>query len=79
MDFKKATDDLLSRPSHEQLAGALGVSVASIRQARLTPTARAYRAPPKHWARVVIRLAEQQIMRNRQLIETVRREIEVDK
>ena len=35
MNFREATDGLFSRVSHEDLARALGVSVASIRQARL--------------------------------------------
>ena len=43
MDFKKATDDLFAGISHEDLARALGVSVAAIRQARLDPKAKAYR------------------------------------
>ena len=75
MTFKEATDDLLSRPSHDELAQALGASVASVRQARLSQTAKAYRAPPKDWRYAVIRLAEQQIMKSRALIETVRKDI----
>lgn len=59
MDFKKATDDLLSGISHEQLAEALGVSVASVRQARQSENALSFRRPPKGWERVVRRLAEQ--------------------
>lgn len=72
MEFREATDELLSRISHEQLAETLGVSVAAVRQARLAPAANAHRAPPKDWRFAVIRLAEQQIMRNRELIEKVR-------
>ena len=72
MEFREATDELLSKISHEQLAEVLGVSVAAIRQARLAPTAKAHRLPPKDWRFAVIRLAEQQIMRNRALIEKVR-------
>ena len=72
MDFKEATDELLGRVGHKQLAECLGVSVAAIRQARLNPTAKAHRTPPKDWCFAVVRLAEQQIMRNRALIESVR-------
>lgn len=43
MDFQAATDGLFSRVDHEDLAKALGVSVASIRQARLKPDASARR------------------------------------
>ena len=72
MDFKQATDGLFSHAGHSDLAEALNVSVASIRQARLSPDAKAYRAAPKDWPYAVIRLAEQQIMRSRELIEHVR-------
>ena len=75
MDFKQATDALFDQIDHADLAEALGVSVASIRQARLSPDAKARRTPPKDWQFAVIRLAEQQIMRNRELIEKVRREV----
>ncbi len=79
MTFKDATDDLLSNITHQQLAEALGVSVATVRQARLRSDSKAYRAPPKDWPYVVIRLAEKQIMRNRALIEQVRREVPTGK
>ena len=75
MDFRSATDALFERVDHETLAQALGVSVASIRQARLRDAAKGRRAPPREWPYAVIRLAEQQIMRNRQLIEQVRKEV----
>jgi hypothetical protein len=72
MDFKKATDGLFERISHEDLADALGVSVASIRQARLTPTAKAYREPPPNWHDAIVRLAERRVWHYRQLINDVR-------
>lgn len=74
MDFKKATDALFARVDHEDLAKHLGVSVASIRQARLRPGAIAHRAAPEKWRDAVIRIAEAQIMRYRKLIEDVRHE-----
>lgn len=58
MDFKEATDELLACISHEKLAKALGVSVPSVRQARLKPDARAYRRPPEGWEGTVADLAE---------------------
>jgi transposase len=73
MDFREATEDLCNGVSHEELAKALGVSIATVRQARLRPGAKAHRSPPGHWKAAVIRLAEQQIMRHRQLIESVRK------
>jgi hypothetical protein len=72
MNFKEATDGLFDRVSHEELAEALGVSVASIRQARLSPSAKAYREPPKDWERAVIRLAEKRVWHCRKLIDQVR-------
>lgn len=74
MDFKKATDILFDRVGHAELADALGVSVASIRQARLGDTARAHRGPPSHWREAAIRLAERRIMQYRHLIESIRQE-----
>jgi hypothetical protein len=74
MNFKDATDGLLDRISHEELAEALGVSVASIRQARLPERARAFRAPPKSWEDTLIRMAERRVMHYRQLIDQIRRE-----
>jgi hypothetical protein len=58
MNFKKATDELLSSVSHQELATALGCSVATVRQARLTEDALARRSAPAGWERVVIQLAE---------------------
>jgi|GEM_PF-2000169 len=58
MTFRDATDDLLKGISHERLAAALGVSVPSVRQARLDPTAKAHRSPPEGWEGKVAKLAE---------------------
>lgn len=58
MNFKDATDALFERVTHEALAEQLGVSVPSIRQARLDPRALAYRQPPDGWDRAVASLAE---------------------
>jgi hypothetical protein len=58
MDFKKATDQLLDGISHDALAKALGASVASVRQARLPVTAKAYRRPPEGWETGILRLAD---------------------
>jgi hypothetical protein len=69
MNFKKATDELFSAVSHAELAEVLGVSVASIRQARLSPQAKAFREPPKDWCEAVIKLAEKRASQYRKLIE----------
>jgi hypothetical protein len=73
MDFREATDGLFARIDHEELAKALGVSVASIRQARLKPDANARRAPPAAWQNAVIKLAEERVRHYRDLIEQISR------
>lgn len=59
MDFIEATDILFAHVRQEELAEAMGISVASIRQARLSRQAKAYRNPPLGWEKAVIKLAEQ--------------------
>ena len=61
MNFKEATDALFERVTHEDLAEALGVSVPSIRQARLDGKALAFRQPPEGWEKAISRLAERRI------------------
>ena len=61
MDFKKTTDDLFSAVTHDDLAQALGVSVALIRQARLDASAKARRTPPKGWQKAALRLARARV------------------
>lgn len=57
MDFKKATDALFAPVTHQELADVLGVSVAAIRQARLSPEALAHRSPPPEWEGAVRKVA----------------------
>jgi hypothetical protein len=59
MDFRDAVDRLGERVSHEQVAHALDVSVASVRQYRLSPKAKAHRSPPNGWHKVLARLAKE--------------------
>lgn len=72
MDFKKATDELLSCVSHRELAEALKCSVATVRQSRLSEEALAKRSPPDGWERIVCRLAERQSAHFRRLAEKLR-------
>jgi hypothetical protein len=72
MDFREATESLCAGVSHHELANALGVSVATVRQARLQSNAKGHRAPPRDWEHAVIRLAEKQVFHYRQLIDRVR-------
>jgi hypothetical protein len=71
MDFRKATDDLCEPVSHEELARALGVSVATVRQARLRSNAKAHRSPPPHWEDAVVKIAENRIRHLHHLISQV--------
>jgi transposase len=72
MNFREATENLCAGLSHEDLAKALGVSIATVRQARLRPDAKAHRSPPEDWESAVIRLAEERLFRYRELIERLR-------
>jgi hypothetical protein len=72
MDFREATDQLFNCVSHKDLADRLGVSVASIRQARLREEAEAHRNAPSDWRNAVIRLSEERVAHYRKLIEKVR-------
>jgi|SRR5215213_4580200 len=71
MNFKEATDLLFNGVSHQELAKTLGVSVASIRQARLDPEAKAHRTAPPEWEKAVIDLASDRIQRYRKLISAI--------
>ena len=57
MDFKKATEELMAGMTRGQIAEALGVSEATVRQARLDESANAHRNPPEGWEAKVSRLA----------------------
>jgi hypothetical protein len=72
MDFKEATDLLFQRVDHEKLAEVLGVSVASVRQARLRPDAAAHRSPPSGWQNAVAQLAKEQERSYRRLLDRLR-------
>ena len=74
LNFKRATDELLSCISHEELAAALDKSVPSVRQARLDKTAKAFRSAPQGWERAVIRLASQRASRLSRLVAALERQ-----
>ena len=71
MDFRKATETLCAGVSHEELAKALGVSVATVRQARLRREAKAHRSPPENWRDTVRRLAAQRASEYQRLISSL--------
>lgn len=53
MDFKTATDRVAGCISHAEIAEAAGVSIQTIRQARMDPTSSSYRNPPAGWQGVL--------------------------
>lgn len=59
MDFKEATDRLTDRIGHDDVAHAAGVSVQTVRQARLDEGHVNHRPPPENWRSVVARLARE--------------------
>jgi transposase len=59
MDFKKATEELMAGMTRGEIANALGVSEATVRQARLDGSANAHRNPPQGWEAKVAKLAKQ--------------------
>jgi len=69
ISFRKATDELFDGISHQDLADALGLSVATVRQARLEEGAKARRTPPGGWEAVVRRLAERKAQHFQRLAE----------
>jgi hypothetical protein len=61
MDFKTATDRVAGCISHAEIAEAAGVSVQTIRQARLDPSAPGHRPPPAGWGLALSRLIARRI------------------
>lgn len=57
MDFKTATDRVAGCITHVEIAKAAGVSIQTIRQARMDPGSPSYRHPPAGWQAVLARLA----------------------
>jgi hypothetical protein len=74
MNFKDATDAVCAALGHEDVAKALGVSVQTVRQARLSPDGKAYREPPAGWPAQLIKLAEKQANHYRKLVERLQRQ-----
>lgn len=72
MDFKKATDELMTPATREDIAKVLGCSVASVRQARLGENSKARRSPPVGWERALLKLAESEIERLKRLAQKLR-------
>jgi hypothetical protein len=74
MNFRKATDELFNRVDHGTLARELGVSVASIRQARLRSDSAAYRLPPNEWQQAILALSRARIQHYKNLVEELEKQ-----
>jgi hypothetical protein len=74
MDFREAIDQLGDRITHEQVAAALGVSVPSVRQYRLSPSAKAFRSAPAGWQKVFAGLARARVAELAALADRLERE-----
>jgi hypothetical protein len=61
MDFREATDQLCTAITHEDVARSLGVSVQSIRQARMNGNSTGQRKPPDNWEDALVTLARNRI------------------
>lgn len=72
MNFREATESLCAGVSHQELAEALGVSVATVRQARLRSDAKAHRSPPGDWRTALRPLAEKRLTEYRKLLESLK-------
>jgi hypothetical protein len=73
MKFREAVDAVCSALTHEDVAKALGVSVQTIRQARMKEDSKSSRAPPQNWERALIRLAENRVLYYRKLMDKLRK------
>ena len=63
MNFRKATDELLSSVTLEDLANALGASLQAVRQARAEEGSAGFRRPPEGWEAAAAKLARRQAVK----------------
>ena len=59
MDFIQASDALTDCRTHDHIAVAAGVSVQTVRQARLAPDHPNNRPPPPGWQKAIAKLARE--------------------
>ena len=76
MNFREASDALCANLGHNEVAKALGISVQSVRQGRMSAESSGFRAPPKNWKNVAIRLAEERVWHYRMLIDSLQSDSE---
>lgn len=73
MNFREAAQELGRQVTTAEIAGALGVSVDAVRQARLQPGAAGYRRPPEGWEKPILKLAKQRTRQLERLIRALER------
>lgn len=71
MNFRESTDQLIKNVTLENLAKTMGVSVQSLRQARMSPDSSAYRRPPNGWEFAVCALAKDRIAALQNIINSI--------
>lgn len=74
MNFKAATDRLITRVTLPEIAAACGASVNSIERARMDPASGAYRTPPAGWELAVAKLARERSSELQSLAEDLERQ-----
>ena len=76
MNFKKATDELMTGVTRAEIAQALGVSPATVAQAKLGLSAKAHRNPPDGWESTLAKVARQKSERLARLAERLAKQSE---
>ena len=72
INFREATDRLCAAITHYDVAHKIGVSVQSVRQARMNGNSNGNRPPPSGWEDALVQLAEKRIGESRALIDELR-------
>lgn len=74
LNFKAATDRLITRVTLPEIAAACDASVNSIERARMDPASGAYRSPPAGWELAVAKLARERSVELQSLAEDLERQ-----
>ena len=69
MNYLRATDELFSAVTAEELAAEIGVSISSVKKSRMKDP---QRPPPPGWEKAVVRLAEKRAAQFAKLATTLR-------
>jgi hypothetical protein len=74
LNFKAATDRLITRVTLPEIAAACGAAVNSIERARMDPASGSYRSPPAGWELAVAKLARERSGELQSLAEDLERQ-----